>query len=168
MRVLLSHQLCLVLILRRICRWAKSRDPNSLVHVKELFRRQRDMFTKHGQQEARPNDISYIILIETFCLFGKPDEAEDALRQIYKDACQSFPNLDTWNTNANKVLDCWSKLNRHDSAERAESLLEWMIEKYQETQFGFLLPDEYSFSPGACFQTLYFWFSLFPPVRLIL
>jgi len=46
------------------------------------------------------------------------------------------------------VIDCWQKSGDRDAGEKAEALLDWLIDLYEKEQDESLRPNEFTFTSG--------------------
>jgi len=102
-----------------------------------------------GYEAAKPNFISYVNLVTAYVRHSSPSaaqKAEDILFEVYgkfKAGNNAFkPTVQTVAT----VIDCWQKSGRRDAGEKAEALLDWVLELYRETRDEDFKPNEIIFA----------------------
>lgn len=131
--------------------WAKSGNRQAVEKTHEVFERMKAMH-KSGNTDAQPNLVSYVTLIGSITRSKDPGSAiraEEALYRMYHDY-----KLGTITTPPNArlvtaVIDNWQKSGATDAGERAESLLNWLLDVYQKEQDMSMEPNEYTFNSGT-------------------
>jgi len=115
--------------------WAKTRRDDALPKMEHLF----DRMKASGCQ---PSFWTYVTLIHTFARqLPDPQKAHDLLLDMYAEHKQ-HPELKPNTKLVTAVMDAWQKSGQ--GAEKAEALLNWMIEVGETDRH--LAPNEYSFS----------------------
>lgn len=129
-------------------RWAKSGAENALERTEAIFDRMVAMY-ESGHALAEPNLFSYVILINAYGRYSGPSsaqKAEDALFEMYRKYQAGTtvlkPNIQLVTT----VIDCWRKSRRRDAGERAEALLDWVLNLYREGHDRSIQPNEFTFA----------------------
>ena len=134
-----------------ILAWSKSSDKNNVQHAEELFDRMLKMY-KSGNKSAEPTFISYVVLVNVIVKSGQEDAADKAekiVRNMYESYRSGKSTIKPNNKIVTAVIDCWSKRSIDDpnAAERAEALLEWLIDIYTELDMDEdLMPNTFSFA----------------------
>ena len=140
--------------------WAKSRRKNALEQIENFLDRAIDSYNR-GNKECKPNQVAYSTLIYTYARSQTVESAEKAerlLREIadeYRKTLREKTQLgrkshtdlvvpDTQLITA--VMDCWQKSGSPEAGQRAEALLNWMIEMTEETGRKDMQPNAYSFA----------------------
>ena len=123
--------------------YAKSNNPDKAKQTKIVFKRMKTMY-EAGNHDARPNFVSYVTLVDSMVKSGRTDAAEQAesiVRTMYEEytvgsSTTSGRGSDGVKPNAqliSTVIECWSKSGHTDAGERAENVLNWMIDIYQHS-----------------------------------
>jgi len=123
--------------------WAKSGRPDAVTQMQDLLHR----MTTAG---VVPRFWTYVTLVHAHARQGDAARAEALVRDMYEQSQSSSSSSSSQNNNGVKpntqlvtaVLDAWQKSRRPDGAERAQALLDWMM----DVQDRDLAPNEYSFS----------------------
>jgi hypothetical protein len=132
--------------------WLRSRDSKKTQKVRQIFERMQSMY-EDGNKEAQPNIFSYVTLLDSIvksdqCTSKDAEYADFLVRRIYneykKGISPTKPNAHLVAT----AMNCWTKSWDRDSGERAESLLNWLIEIYEKEDDKSLQPSQHAFSTG--------------------
>jgi len=134
--------------------WAKSGSRHAVEKTKETFERMKAM-RNSGNIDAQPNLFSYVTMIGSITKSKEPGSAEKAEKAVYSmyheykaGAIATPPNARL----VTSVIDSWQKSAAPDAGERAESLLNWLLQAFQEEQHKSMEPDEYTFNSGKLDQ----------------
>jgi pentatricopeptide repeat protein len=130
--------------------WAKSKGSASSRMTDETFQRMEAM-VKSGNESAEPNFITYVTLIEGMSKSGQPEAAERAeriVRDMYSKSKNGYSDVKPNVQLISAVINCWGKSGSANAGEHAESLLNWMIEIYEEENDKDLEPNEFAFASG--------------------
>ncbi len=107
---------------------------------------------KSGNLQAQPNLVSYVTLINSIVRSnqrGSAQVAEETLHEMYKEYKAGSITIPPNARIVTSVIDCWQKSGERDAGERAERLLDWLLEIYGEERHDSLQPNEYTFNSGA-------------------
>lgn len=110
----------------------------------------RAMF-ESGNIEARPNLFSYVTLINCITKSGgekAAEKSESIIFEMYKQNKNGHPDVKPNTQLVSSVIDSWQKSGARDAGERAELLLNWLIDVYQQEGDKSLRPNEFSFTSG--------------------
>jgi hypothetical protein len=138
--------------------WMKSSDPNKTEKVREIFERMQKMH-ENGNDEAQPNIFSYVTLFDSIVKSKKCDAeaaeyAEKLVRGMYDDYRRGVSSVKPNAQAVTTVINCWTNSWDRESGERAEALLNWLIEIYEQDRDKSLQPTEYAFATGKNTRTL--------------
>ena len=134
-----------------ISAWSKSSDKNKVQHAEEVFDRMLKMY-KSGNKSAAPTFISYVVLVDAIVKSGEEnaaDKAEKIVRNMYESYRSGKSTIKPNYMIVTTVIDCWNKRSIDDpnAAERAEALLDWLIDIYTELDMDEdFMPNEFSFA----------------------
>mmetsp|Transcript_30111 Transcript_30111/g.73146 ORF Transcript_30111/g.73146 Transcript_30111/m.73146 type:complete len:901 (+) Transcript_30111:2-2704(+) len=134
-----------------ISAWSKSSDKNKVQHAEAIFDRMLKMY-KAGNKYAEVTFISYVVLVDVIVKSGEDDAAEKAekiVRDMYDSYRSGKSTIKPNNKMVTTVIDCWNRRSIDDpnAAERAEALLDWLIDIYNEQDMiEDLMPNEFSFA----------------------
>lgn len=114
---------------------------------------------KSGNPAARPNLVSYVSLINAIVRSGDDDasqRAEDLIFDMYRQFKEGDTDVKPNTRTIALVMDCWQKSRKQEAGEKVESLLNWMLQIYEETNDKDFQPNEYicslgTFTPSLCF-----------------
>lgn len=107
---------------------------------------------KSGNDDARPNLVSYVTLINCIVRSDHPrsaEKAEEKLFEMYKDFKSGFIDVLPNTRLVTAVIDSWQKSGEPNAGERAEDLLTWLLGIYEEEGDDSLQPNEYTFNSGT-------------------
>lgn len=148
--------------LARMSGWAKKgQGDNSIQKIQNLFDRAVACY-KEGNEECRPNQFAYAILVHAYATSKTVEGAEKA-EQILHEIAREYKvrmqeSKDTKSPLSSELvvvpntqlvtatMDCWQKSGAPDAGHRAEALLNWMIELAKDTGCKEMQPNAYSFS----------------------
>lgn len=136
---------------RYLCRWWKSNIKDGPAIAERLFRRMVETY-EAGNLAARPNQVSYVSLINAIIRSGDNDSAqraEDVLFEMHELYKAGDTDVKPNGRVIALVMDCWQKSGRREAGEKAEALLNWMLEVYDETDDNDFQPNEYICSLGT-------------------
>lgn len=106
---------------------------------------------RSGNEKARPNLVSYVILIGSIARSNQPWSAEKAQKKLFEMYDEYKSGVVDAPPNARlvtSVIDSWQKSGQSNAGERAEDLLEWLLSIYKENGDKSLQPNEYTFNAG--------------------
>ena len=139
-----------VVLYHSLYRWSKSGSPKALERTAHVFSRMCDMY-KSGNQEARPNFVSFVTLIDAIVKNGDrgaAQRAEDVLKQMYAQYEDGNDSVKPNSRLITSVMDCWARSGARNAGEKAEALLDWMIEAYADEEDASYKPNEITFNTG--------------------
>lgn len=105
--------------------------------------------SENGNTAAAPNLFSYVTLINTYVRTGNAygtQKAEDTLLELYEKFKGGRTDLKPNSQIISAVIDCWQKSGLREAGEKAESLLDWALGRYEEDQDQGMAPNEYAFA----------------------
>lgn len=120
--------------------------------AEKLFQKMTEMY-EAGQKDARPNEYSYVFLINAIVRSNEENNAqraEDVLFQMYKQFKDGNPDVKPKTKLISAVIDCWANSGKSYAGEKAEALLDWMVKIYEEGGDTDFRPNEYTFSSSKC------------------
>jgi len=125
--------------------WAKQ---NNVAKAQDIFDRMQRMYQEHGNTDARPNAYPYVTMIHMYARQrDRPEyaaKAESLLFEMHdKYTTGNYPDLKPNTQLITSCLDAWQKSGASNSGERAEALLEWMMEQSKNDPD--LAPNRYTF-----------------------
>jgi len=113
--------------------------------VEDTFERMMTMY-KSGNDDAQPNSVAWSVLINSIARSKEPEAAAKAQEILFRMKDEGVvPNTRL----VTSVIDSWQKSGASDAGERAEDLLEWLLELYEEEGDVSLQPNEYTFNAGT-------------------
>lgn len=130
-------------------RWAKSGAKDAVERTEAIFDRMVALY-ECGHAAAGPNLFSYVILINTYGRCSRDpsasQKAENTLFEMYRKYKAGNDDLKPNIQLVTTVIDCWQKSGRRDAGERAEALLDWTLNLYNEKQDEAIRPNEFTFA----------------------
>lgn len=118
--------------------------------AEETFQRQKAM-VESGNQRAEPNFITHVALLEGMAKSKEPKAAqrvESLVREMYRKYENGESSIKPNAQVISLAIHCWSKSGDRDAGERAEGLLNWMIELYESEGTSNFEPNKFAFSSG--------------------
>jgi hypothetical protein len=106
-----------------------------------------------GNENARPNLFSFVTLINAIVKsrqIGSAERAQKVLFRMYDEYKQGNHAVKPNTILVTSVIDCWQKSGHPDVGEKAEALLDWLIDVYNAERDESLRPNEFSFSSCKC------------------
>jgi pentatricopeptide repeat protein len=122
--------------------WAKQ---NNVERTLEVFNRMRQMYESGNNTQAKPNYVSYVTLIDAIVKAGGPGAAQRS-EDVLLDMVERYKAGDgdvkptSWITTT--VIDAWGKSGVRNAGEKAEALLDWLLEMFETN-------GDVDFMPGA-------------------
>lgn len=110
-----------------------------------------------GNLNAQPNLVTYVTLINSIVRSeqaGSAQMAEETLFEMYEEYKVGSIAVPPNARIVTSVIDCWQKSGERDAGERAEELLNWLLEIYDKEKDDSLQPNEYTFNSGASLSQL--------------
>lgn len=124
--------------------WAKA---NNFTKAMEVFERMRAMY-ESGNEQAKPDPDSYRVLVYGISKDRQSGAAEriekfvlDMYNEYKKGNFESKPNVRL----VRNVITCWKNSGDMNAGERAEAMLNWLIDTYQKDGDKDFLPDSDAF-----------------------
>ena len=148
-----------------IKRWSKSRDKDALQRAEQAFDRLAAMHhneNNNNKEDTRPNLFVYVNLINAYAKqstssaagdssdgSSAAEKAQEALFSMYTEYKEGKnPDLKPNTQLVTTVMECWQRSGSNEAGEQAESLLGWLLTRYEESgyQDDDLCPNEYTFA----------------------
>jgi pentatricopeptide repeat protein len=132
---------CFTTVMRAWC------SARRVVAAEEILRKMENQYQVTGDEEVRPNSISYVTMIDGFVKQDLPDAAQrsqetvDRMIKLYATGVGHIrPSRIVFNT----LINAWSRSSEPGAAQRAEEILKWMETRSREGD-DFVKPDEITF-----------------------
>lgn len=116
-----------------------------------MFERMVEMY-EAGHDDARPNMVSYVTLINALARNKAEvyaEKAQEILFRMYEEYRAGNRDVKPNAILVAKVADCWGKSATSKSGLKAEELLDWMIDIFRREKDEDLAPNEFVFSSGT-------------------
>ena len=130
--------------------WAKcGLGPVGAERCERLLERLISLYETHGYNEIRPNPFVFGTVINAWSNADNKYETAEKAELILgraedlflNNSISSNPKYNLSNIVYNLVIDAWSRRSGSDTAERAEQVLERLLNNYHQTKNRFLRPD---------------------------
>ena len=118
-----------------------------LDRAEEILMKMEKQYEVTGDEEVRPNSISYVTIIDGFVRQKMPDAAQrsqETVDRMIKLYAKGLGHIRPSRIVFNALINAWSRSSEPGSAQRAEEILKWMETKYRSGD-DFVKPDDVTF-----------------------